>query len=272
MNKITLALLLTSPLLILTWLPLAPPPNGAPAASLLISEYVEGSYNNKALELYNGTAETITLTGHYTLFVSFNGGVLETSLPLTGTVAPRDVFVIAHPQASGLITTVADQIDTGQQTVIWNGNDAIVLYHNGSVVDSMGQIGDTSYWGRDITLARLPTVITGDTVTTDTFTLAGWDRYPKDTFDGLGSPPRFRHLHLPLLLHNYSPKPPPGLLTFAKLTFCEMTRASQTIPDNQEARLISHFWRLFWAYARPDAHQLRKRQHLIISGLDFAKK
>ena len=49
---------------------------GAFAASndLFFSEYVEGSSNNKALEIYNGTAAPIDLaTGGYSVQMFFNG-------------------------------------------------------------------------------------------------------------------------------------------------------------------------------------------------------
>ena len=47
----------------------------APPTDLFISEYIEGSSNNKALEIYNGTGTAVNLsTGGYEIFISFNGG------------------------------------------------------------------------------------------------------------------------------------------------------------------------------------------------------
>lgn len=46
----------------------------AQTSELLISEYIEGSSNNKALELYNGTGSSINLaTGGYVVQMYFNG-------------------------------------------------------------------------------------------------------------------------------------------------------------------------------------------------------
>lgn len=42
------------------------------AEDLIISEYVEGSGNNKALELYNGTGKTLDLAA-YTIELYMNG-------------------------------------------------------------------------------------------------------------------------------------------------------------------------------------------------------
>ena len=39
----------------------APPAHAAPPTELFFSEYVEGSSNNKALEIYNGTGDAIDL-------------------------------------------------------------------------------------------------------------------------------------------------------------------------------------------------------------------
>ena len=46
----------------------------AGADNLLLSEYVEGSSNNKAIEIFNGTGATVDLAaGGYQLEVYFNG-------------------------------------------------------------------------------------------------------------------------------------------------------------------------------------------------------
>jgi len=218
MNKIILTLALAT-LLLATWITLernqvfSEKPgfchrNSHTPTDLLISEYIEGSYNNKALEIYNGTGHPVTLTNHYTLFVSFNGGALQTALALTGTIPPGHVHVIAHPNATGTITGVANQIDTHQQTIIWNGNDAIVLYHGDVVIDSMGQISNTDYWGQDVTLIRRGDITAGDTLSDDPFDpVEEWIAYPKDAFNHLGSHTLLpRRLYLPRILRSKRPK------------------------------------------------------------------
>src|SRR6187551_61802 len=76
---------------------------GAFAASndLFFSEYVEGSSNNKALEIYNGTGGPIDLAaGSYNVQMFFNGSTsAATTVDLTGTVADGDVFVLAQSLA-----------------------------------------------------------------------------------------------------------------------------------------------------------------------------
>ena len=68
----------------------------AQATDVFISEYVEGSSNNKALEIYNGTALPVDLgAGQYTIEMYFNGGTSASLVhSLTGTIATNDVFVV----------------------------------------------------------------------------------------------------------------------------------------------------------------------------------
>ena len=116
-----------------------PPPSVglAPAAALaaptdlFISEYVEGSSNNKAIEIFNGTGAAVDLAaGGYVLQVYFNGAATaDQRSPLTGTVAAGDVFVFAHSGAAAAILAQADQT-TGAG--LFNGDDAIVLRKGGA--------------------------------------------------------------------------------------------------------------------------------------------
>ena len=85
----------------------------AAPTDLFISEYVEGSSSNKALELYNGTGAAVTLTGHYSVQLYANGSATVTAtIPLTGTVAGGDVFVLARSAAVAAILAQADQTTT----------------------------------------------------------------------------------------------------------------------------------------------------------------
>ena len=160
---------------------------------LIISEYVEGSSNNKALELYNGTDGAIDLTA-YAVEMYFNGNTdAGLTIDLEGTLAAGEVFVLAHSSAAAEILAQADQTSGSG---FFNGDDAIAVTRAGAVVDSLSQVGTDpgSQWGTDLTstadntLRRKPDVCAGDTVTTDVFDPAAqWDGYATDTFDGLGS-------------------------------------------------------------------------------------
>ena len=163
------------------------------STDLFISEYIEGSSNNKAIEFYNGTGATIDLT-NYSLEFYFNGSnSAGNTINLVGTIANGDVFVVADEDADTAILSVADQTNNGS---FFNGDDAIVLKNNGVVIDVIGQVGSDpgSQWGsgltstRNNTLIRKYTVIVGDTDPSDTFAPASeWDGFAEDTFDDLGT-------------------------------------------------------------------------------------
>jgi predicted extracellular nuclease len=169
----------------------APTASAAPS-ELFFSEYVEGSSNNKALEIYNGTGAAVNLSG-YSLQVYFNGSSTPTNLALSGTVANGDVFVFAASAASAAILAQADQT-TG--SALFNGDDAIALVKGTTKVDVIGVIGvdPGTEWGSgltstaDNTLRRKSSVTAGDPDGTDAFDPSvQWNGYANDTFDGLGS-------------------------------------------------------------------------------------
>ena len=181
--------LFSSSLLSITLLaPLA----GTAKAELFISEYVEGSSYNKAIEIYNGTANNIDLSA-YELQYYFNGSTSAgRTINLSGQVAAGDVFVIAHSSADTAILSQADQTSGGGW---YNGDDAVVLLHGGVVIDAIGQIGvdPGTQWGtgsistQDNTLQRNSNITTGDNNPNDAFDPAAeWQGFANNTFTGLG--------------------------------------------------------------------------------------
>ena len=169
-------------------------PAHAVSGDLFFSEYVEGSSNNKAVEIYNGTGAPVDLSA-YSVKIAFNGATTFTSsIPLTGTLAAGDVFVVANSSAS---TAVTDQADLKSGSLTFNGDDAVVLFKGTSQVDVIGQIGfdPGSEWGTgnastaDNTLRRKTSVTAGDPDGTDAFDPSvQWNGFATDTFDGLGLP------------------------------------------------------------------------------------
>ncbi|TNF74530.1 MAG: hypothetical protein EP299_07130 [Acidobacteria bacterium] len=104
--------------------------NCNPASSIFISEYGEGSFFNKVVEIYNGTGDTVNLSADgYAIDIYFNGNTsVGRTIQLAGTLADGDVFVVSHPDADGAILAVADQTSSG---VLFNGDDAVVLRKGG---------------------------------------------------------------------------------------------------------------------------------------------
>ncbi len=167
----------------------------AATTELFFSEFIEGTSNNKALVVYNGTGAVISLaTDTYNVQMFFNGSpTAGLTVNLTGSVADGDVYVLAQSSAS---TTILAQADQTNGAGWFNGDDAVVLRKGTTVLDVIGQIGSDpgTEWGSgltstaDNTLRRKADVCAGDPVGTDVFDPAGqWDGFATDTFDGLGA-------------------------------------------------------------------------------------
>jgi len=171
----------------------AGPANAATPTDLYFSEYIEGSSNNKAIEIFNGTGADVSLAG-YSVIQYFNGSVTPgLTLNLTGTVAAGDVFVIAHSSADAAILAQAD-LTSGSG--FFNGDDAIALNGPSGTLDVIGQIGvdPGTEWGTgltstaDNTLQRMAAICTGRTDGTTAFDPAAeWDGLATNTFTGLGA-------------------------------------------------------------------------------------
>ncbi|MDT3679162.1 MAG: lamin tail domain-containing protein [Burkholderiaceae bacterium] len=167
----------------------------ATITELFFSEYIEGSSNNKALEIFNGTGSAIDLAaGGYHVQMFFNGSASAgLTINLTGTVTNADVFVLAQSSANATILAQADQTNAAGW---FNGDDAVVLRKGITVLDVIGQIGvdPGTEWGTgltstaDNTLQRLSSVCAGDSNGADAFAPAIESfGFATDTFSGLGS-------------------------------------------------------------------------------------
>jgi uncharacterized protein len=172
---------------------LAATPASAAPSELFLSEYIEGSSFNKAVEIYNGTGGAVDLAaGAYTLELYSNGSpTASRTEALSGTIADGDVHVLAHGNADAAIQAQADQ--TSNSVINFNGDDGVVLLKGGVVVDAFGQLGvdPGSQWpggGKDDTLRRKAAVCAGDTDFSNAFDASiEWDVFAQNTFGGLGS-------------------------------------------------------------------------------------
>ncbi|MCS6916092.1 MAG: lamin tail domain-containing protein [Chitinophagales bacterium] len=142
-----------------------------PCSDLFISEYIEGTSFNKAIEIYNPTSGTLTLDG-YRLYTFNNGSpVALFTHGLHGQLGPGQVYVVCHPQADSLGIKV--KADTISLVCNWNGNDAVALVntYTGDTIDVIGIIGEDpgTSWPVDVgstqnsTLVRKPGVQAGTT-------------------------------------------------------------------------------------------------------------
>jgi endonuclease I len=152
------------------------------ASDLYISEYIEGSSNNKALEIVNYTGAFVDLSS-YTLKKQTNGAGSwsGTPLALSGTLANGDVYVIAHASAATPILDEAD-LTPSSEVVNFNGNDPIGLFKDDILIDIIGVFDDSSNFGVSTTLQRKFTT----TSPKSTYDQNEWVSLASDTFSRLG--------------------------------------------------------------------------------------
>jgi hypothetical protein len=111
-------------------------------SDLFISEYVEGSANSKAIEIYNPTNSIIELNRYYIARYSngqstyTKGGITQ----LQGFIQPRSTFVLVNgqkkpsqnsPACDPDLQALAQQLDHEYPSPTYmNGNDVIALYYD----------------------------------------------------------------------------------------------------------------------------------------------
>ena len=172
------------------------------ANAVFITEYVEGSGHNRAIEIYNGSKSPIDLS-NFTIQQANNGKSFGSdanyiyNFPASSQLAPGATYVVCRTFSDDTLLAKCNSTDSGS-TLAFNGDDGIALFEGSSIVDQIGNPTDYQNWSVagvasatvDHTLRRKTTVIQG---TTDWDASAGtttensqWNVLLQDTFDGLG--------------------------------------------------------------------------------------
>jgi endonuclease I len=149
---------------------------------LFFSEYIEGSSNNKVLEIANFTGSNITNLSIYTLKLSSNGNAswgTPYTFPNGTQINNEDVYVIANG-ASTVCTSEYD--DLNNAITSFNGNDAIGLFKNDVLIDIIGDFNSSADFGKDVTLVR-KSYVSEPTVT---FNITEWNSFPQNDCADLG--------------------------------------------------------------------------------------
>lgn len=168
----------------------------APSAGLFISEYVEGSGFNKAIEIFNPGSAAVDLAT-CTLRLYSNGSASATaSFALSGSLAPGAVVLVVHPSFA-LPAPPSGALISGS-VINFNGDDALTLECDGQLLDQFGQVGfdPGTAWisgpvsTLDRTLRRKGDITRGSVPpgAPAVWDVAlEWDVLPQNTVDGLGA-------------------------------------------------------------------------------------
>jgi predicted extracellular nuclease len=186
-------------------------------SELFFSEYIEGSSNNKAVEIYNPTTDAIDLSA-YTIGRYSNGSaVVSDEMTLSGSINAGETWIVTNSDTNSTnefgyieaeLYNMADQWAPAYPSPLYmNGNDAMTLSKNGTIVDIIGKTGEDpgdawtddagagftdanggAWWTKNHTLVRKASVKQGIRTNPVLFNpSAEWDSLSINTWTQLGS-------------------------------------------------------------------------------------
>jgi endonuclease I len=176
-------------------------PSTFPTIGLFISEYIEGSSNNKAIEIYNGTGAIIDLKNYAVVLLSNGSDAIGNNLTFNSKIelSIGETYVIANSAADSAILLVAD---TTSSVTFFNGDDDLAIMTRANFdtrtlqfIDYFGQRSvdpGSFYEGGGVktqnqTLRRKVSITQGDTNDSDVFDPSlEWDQFDIDDFTDLG--------------------------------------------------------------------------------------
>ena len=154
---------------------------------LIITKYLEGNADNKAIEITNKTGHPVNLN-KYRLSIQFYSGTnyyFPAPYELEGIVQNNETFVVLNPNANfSCITNDQAKFVTAAPQLTYSGSQYIELRYNSTTIDAIGT-KDMSNFATlgNVSLYRLNSV----NQPTNTFTLSEWQSFPSDYCQDLGS-------------------------------------------------------------------------------------
>ncbi len=152
---------------------------------LMITKYLEGSDNNKALEISNLTGHDVDLKS-YRLSAQYKSGTnyyFEKPLELEGKIAHGETMVVINPNAKFSCFNTADaKFVSASPALSFSGYNYVELNYKNFPVDAIGSKGIDNA-NNDKSLYRLASV----TQPVANFDAAEWQSFSKDYCQNLGS-------------------------------------------------------------------------------------
>ncbi|ALO17307.1 Extracellular ribonuclease precursor [Salinivirga cyanobacteriivorans] len=154
---------------------------------LMISEYMEGTGDDKAIELFNGTGSAIDLSNYQLRQDNGNDGTFERILDLTGTLSHGNLFLVIHVDAStemkNAISAENIDLETDNTMIEFGGDDPVGLFKSdgAKAFVLLDVVGDGTNF-ETVNLNRNADVFAPNS----TFTISEWTE-TANTYNDLGS-------------------------------------------------------------------------------------
>lgn len=157
------------------------------AKDLMVTKYLEGTSNNKGLEITNNTGHPVNLSD-YRLSIQFQSGsnyYFPDPYELEGIVQNNETFVVLHPEANFSCYNINQaKFVTAAPQMTFSGSNYLELRYKSTTVDAIGVsgTGNSATLG-NVSLYRKASV----NQPTTNFTLSEWDSYASNYCQNLGS-------------------------------------------------------------------------------------
>jgi endonuclease I len=157
------------------------------AKDIMITKYLEGSEDNKAIEITNKTGHAVNLN-NYRLGIQFFSGsnyYFPAAYELEGKIANNETAVILNPNANfSCITNDQARFVSAAPQLTFTGSSYVELRYKSSTVDAIGtkDINNSGALG-NVSLYRNSSV----TQPTATFDLSQWQVYPSNYCEDIGT-------------------------------------------------------------------------------------
>lgn len=157
------------------------------AKDLMITKYLEGTYDNKAIEITNLTGHAVNLED-YNLSIQFEGSTsyyFPASLELEGVAANNETFVVLNPRAAFSCFKNDDaKFQSAAPQMTFNGSNYVELRYKSNTVDALGSKDINNYNDLgNVSLYRLNSV----KQPSDLFNINEWEKHPVNFCTDLGT-------------------------------------------------------------------------------------
>ncbi|UOE39460.1 endonuclease [Chryseobacterium oryzae] len=161
--------------------------NDSYAKDLIITKYLEGTSNNKAIEITNKTGHSVNLN-NYRLFIQFPSSssyYFPSPYELEGIIENNESFVVINPSANFSCYTVDQaKLATSAPQMTYSGSQYLELRYKSSPIDVMGVSGvNNSSVLANVSLYRKSTV----NQPANLFSITEWNSYPSNYCQNLGN-------------------------------------------------------------------------------------